>query len=369
MRIGLNARLLCSASLRGWNRYTVNLLAELPALGCELFLYTTAPLHESHLARLGNASYVVRVAPAMRYPFWEQVWLPRQCAVDRVDVLHSPFNFGLPWSSRCPRVLTVHDAIPYRQPDLCHRIREKTLRTELYHWIARTRAHQIITVSEHAKTDLIQYLSIPLQKITVTYEAADLRFHNVITGEERVRVRETYRLPQPYIFYVGGWEQRKNLQFLIQAFIEAGLEKVDLVLAGGDENQHANLENLAAGRVRFLGWVTDNDLPALYAEALCFVYPSKYEGFGLQICEAMAAGCPTLAARVSSLPEVLGNGGLTFTLTDTGELVNLLRRVAEDFEFRTDLARRAKKEAGRFSWKFTAEKTWAVYRSALGHPC
>ena len=114
LKIAINARLLAAPNVRGWNRYTVNLLAALPAQGVELFLYSDAELSPEHLARLPAGSYQVRVAPPMKYLRWEQRWLPAQCAVDGVDVLHSPFNFGLPWSSECPRVLTLHDAIDRR---------------------------------------------------------------------------------------------------------------------------------------------------------------------------------------------------------------------------------------------------------------
>ena len=111
LRVGINARLLHAPDLRGWNRYTGNLLAALAARGVELVLYSDRPPHESHLARLPEGSYQIRVAPSMYYPIWAQHWLPRQCARDRVDLLHTPFHFGLPWSSPCPRVLTLHDAI------------------------------------------------------------------------------------------------------------------------------------------------------------------------------------------------------------------------------------------------------------------
>jgi glycosyltransferase involved in cell wall biosynthesis len=116
-------------------------------------------------------------------------------------------------------------------------------------------------------------------------------------------------------------------------------------------------------RLHLLEWVDDEDLPALYAGALCFAYPSMYEGFGLQLCEAMAVGCPTLAARATCLPEVLGNGGETFALDDPGELATLLRRVAEDPAFRADLSSRARARSADFSWRQAAEQTAAVYRS------
>jgi hypothetical protein len=184
-------------------------------------------------------------------------------------------------------------------------------------------------------------------------------------------MRARYGLVGEYVFYVGGWEGRKNLPFLLRGFAAAGLKDVGLVLAGGRDDQRAKLAALAlelgvGDRLCLLGWVDEADLPALYAEALVFAYPSEYEGFGLQLCEAMAIGCPVLAARASALPEVLGNGGETFGLEAPGELAALLRRVASEPAFRADLIRRAHARSSDFSWRRAAQATVAVYRELCG---
>ncbi len=370
MKVAFNARLLSSPTTRGWNRYTINLLAELSSLGVELFLYSDQPLHESHLARLPKDSYRVRISPPMRYITWEQYWLPKQCEKDKVDILHCPMNFGLPWSSPCPRILTLHDAIDqvYYSQNIpwYHKLSLANVQTRTYHWVARNRAEHIITVSQYSKRDLVQYLHIPEEKITVIYEAADAGFHRQITQAERSRIRNKYQIYRPYIFYVGGWERRKNIPFLVNAFAQANLNEVDLVLAGGKSEQYAALMQLAesleiAERVKLLGWVDDTDLPALYAEALCFVYPSEYEGFGLQLCEAMTVGCPVLAARSSCLPEILGDGGDTFDLDNYSNLKQLLIQVCTDIKFREDLSDRAQKKAKFYSWSNNAVATHNVY--------
>jgi glycosyltransferase involved in cell wall biosynthesis len=371
MKVGFNTRLLVSPTLRGWNRYTINLLAELPALGVQLFLYSDQPLHPSHLARLPKDSYQVRIAPPMRYVLWEQYWLPKQCEKDRVDILHCPQNFGLPWSSPCPRVLTLHDAIDqvyYSQHITWQQWNFANIQNQMYHWIARTRADRIITVSEYSKGDLVKYLHIPEHKIMVIYEAADARFHEPVSDNERLHIRTLYKLNSPYIFYVGGWEKRKNIPFLIRSFAQANLDGVDLVLAGGQDEQRAALVQLAeslgvSDHLKLLGWVDDTDLPALYAEALCFVYPSEYEGFGLQLCEAMAVGCPVLAARTTCLPEVLGNGGKTFGLDKSSELQELLVRLVTDAAFQENLKNCARQMARFYSWKRTAIATETLYGS------
>jgi len=145
---------------------------------------------------------------------------------------------------------------------------------------------------------------------------------------------------------------------------------VDLVLAGGQDEQRAALVQLAesigvSDRLKLLGWVDDTDLPALYAEALCFVYPSEYEGFGLQLCEAIAAGCPVLAARATCLPEVLGDGGETFGLDKSSELEELLVRIVTDAIFRQNLKNRAQERSKSYSWTRTAIDTNNLYSTRV----
>jgi hypothetical protein len=219
----------------------------------------------------------------------------------------------------------------------------------------------------------MEQLHIPERKISVTYEAADGRFHQPVDEADRRRIRSRYGLDDPYVFYVGGWEKRKNIPFLIRAFAQASLDGVSLVLAGGRDKERAELVRLAESlnvtrSLKLLGWVDDEDLPALYAEALCFVFPSEYEGFGLQLCEAMATGCPVLAAKASCLPEILDGGGESFALNSVNELEGLLKQLTMNDDFRRDLVQRASMRAEAFSWKKTAIATKHVYeRLKKGH--
>jgi glycosyltransferase involved in cell wall biosynthesis len=375
MKVGFNARLLEDPSLRGWNRYTINLLVELANLGIELVLYSNRPLHDSHLAKLPPGSYQVKIAPRMPYFWWEQYWLPQQCAKDRVDILHCPFNFGLPWFSHCPRILTLHDAIDQIYYDQNRRYYQNFnwfyLQNKFYHWISRHRADTIVTVSEYSKQDLIEHLDIPAAKIAVIYEAADRNFHRELSASDRDRVRTKYELPLPYIFYVGGWESRKNIPFLVRAFAEANLTDVKLVLAGGKYDERDSLIELTdslqiSNKIRLLGWVDEQDLPALYGEAVAFVYPSEYEGFGLQLCEAMAVGCPILAANATCLPEVLEDGGELFSLSEgNAELVSLLKRLNKDISYTLELSEKSKQRSQKFDWHHTAIQTQSVYQNIL----
>jgi glycosyltransferase involved in cell wall biosynthesis len=356
LRVGFNARLLSSESTRGWNRYLVSLLAELPALGAELFLYSHLPLHESHLENLPSGAYKVRVSRPMTYLAWQEYWLPRQCRTDALDIFHSPFHYGLPWRADCACVLTLHDAIglhplaPLLSPHVW-----------AYHAMARARADHVVTISKYSRADIMRAFGIPRSRITVTYEAAHRAFHEIAgcPGQTRPALPG---VAAPYVLYYGGWEERKNVPFLLRAFAATRTPDLQLVLAGGSDAQRREVRGLVdrlgiAGRVLLLGILDDADLPGLCAGALCFTYPSRREGFGLQVCEAMAAGCPVLVARATSLPEVLGDGGCSFSLDDPHELTQLLERMASDTGWRATLSRKAIERSRKFSWHTTAVKT------------
>jgi glycosyltransferase involved in cell wall biosynthesis len=346
----------------------------LAGLGVRLYLYSDRPIDEGHQHRLADRGCEFRVSGPMRYFLWEQRWLPRQCAADSLDVLHCPFHFGLPWRSSCARVLTLHDAIDRAYCDPVagwkQRCSGPALQSSLYQWIARTKADQVITVSEHSKRELATYFRIPAGRITVAYLAADSCFHEAIPEDETSQMLAALGLRCPYFLYVGGFERRKNVSFLLRAFAAAGLENFAMVLAGTDDGRQLEMLEMArsvgvAERVHLPGVIKDRHLAALYTGASAFVYPSEQEGFGLPLCEAMAAGCPILAARATSLPEVLGAGGETFSLAAPDELASLMRQVAGNAAFREDLAARAKARSEDFSWRRTAEQTVAVYRRAL----
>jgi glycosyltransferase involved in cell wall biosynthesis len=356
LRVGFNARLLSSETTRGWNRYLVSLLAELPALGAELFLYSHLPPHENHIRNLPSGAYQVRVSKPMTYLAWQEYWLPRQCREDALDIFHSPFHYGLPWRADCACVLTMHDAIglhplaPLLSPHVW-----------AYHAMARARADHIVTISKYSCADLMRAFGIPKSRITVTYLAAHRAFHEITEGPGQ-KFPALCGATAPYVLYYGGWEERKNVPFLVRAFAATRAPGLQLVLAGGSDAERTAVRGLVdrlgiAGRVRLLGILDDADLPGLCAGALCFAYPSRHEGFGLQVCEAMAAGCPVLVARATSLPEVLGDGGASFSLDDPHELTQLLQRMASDTDWRATLSRKARERSHTFSWHTTAVKT------------
>jgi glycosyltransferase involved in cell wall biosynthesis len=372
IRVAVNSRFLAASSLRGINRYTANLLAELSRLDVNLILLSDRPIHPSHLARLREGSFVECVSPPMRYWKWEQFWQPAEAARLQADILHCPCNFGLPWSAQCPTVLTLHDAIDkaYYAPQagLRQKLTPDAMKIAFHHWVARTRCDRIITVSRHAKADIARHHRVAPGKIQVIYPGVEEKFFQAPGDEMLARVRHKYRLPDRFVFYVGGFEQRKNVGFLVRSFAGARLADVDLVLGGGTDAERASLASLAASlgiedQVHFTGWIDDEDLPAMYRSAECFVYPSEYEGFGLQILEALASGCPVIASDSTSLPEVVGNAGELYDSGNADSLAEKLRK-AHARETHID-AGRARERARSFTWLRMADETRSLYAEVI----
>lgn len=373
MKIALNTSLLYDSHLRGWNRYTTSLIEGLMNKGLSLCLYSREEIHPDFKKRFGNTGITYRSAPGANYFYWEQVLLSRWCKEDRIDILHSPFNYGLPIKAPCLKVLTLHDAIEQRfyfpSQSIGEKLKPSSLKYRMIQGLAPKVADHIITVSHHAKYDLINTLHIPVEKISVTHEAHPKEFEKSLSEDEKNNILKKYNINFPYFFYVGGFDERKNINFLLEAFAKAALPNHRLVLGGGGDTKE--LEKVASSLginafVHFSGYIEDEHLPAFYQGAEAFVYPSHYEGFGLQVCEAMASACPTFVSNQASLPEVLGSGGLVFDLDNITPLSDMISKVAQKKELRDDLSKAALTRSKDFSWEKMALQTIEIYMRLLG---
>ncbi|OYW24306.1 MAG: hypothetical protein B7Z55_02620 [Planctomycetales bacterium 12-60-4] len=369
MRIGFNAALFSSPEIRGWTRYGLNLINALDREGHDISLFTPYAIHQELSSRLSPGVKVVHTA-STRYWRWLSLDLPKALKRERIELFHTPHHFGLPLNAPCPTVVTIHDAIEMqdRKMRLSDLRQPRVLPNKMDHWLTEKVAHQVITVSQYSHDRIVEQRPLFCGRVAVIPNAADPLFSpsfSPLPPEIKAQLDAA-----PYIFYIGGFEQRKNVPFLLKAFAESNLITTRLVMAGGLAGNGATLSaqikslNLES-RCTLLGRVDDSWLPGLYAGAQAFVYPSLYEGFGLQICEAFAMGCPVLAADATSLPEVLGPGGETFTLDSTHQLSALLTKISTDATYRDELKQRAIKRSATFSWDETARLTARVYSKIL----
>ena len=275
-----------------------------------------------------------------------------------------------------PSVLTIHDLVFRLFPHYHKPLNYAFLNLAVPLFVHR--ADHLIAVSQSTKQDLLRLYNVDPLKITVIYEAADLRFRPQ-SEQEVDRVRRKYGLPKRFILSVGTLEPRKNYQRLVEAYAmlrqrckRGGWggdgEEWKLAIVGGKgwlyKPFFQRLEELDLQReVMLLGHVPDGDLPALYSAATLFVFPSLYEGFGLPPLEAMACGVPVMCSRASSLPEVGGEAARYFSSTNAEEMAQAMHEVLVDEAVRTEMREQGFRQAKRFSWERAVEETTAVYNS------
>lgn len=381
-RIGIDAHLLSFAgSYRqaGVSRYVAELLrafaSEDPAGGRAYTAFVgpepvprtflppgTGPLRFVH-SRLPTGRPPVRIA-------WEQGVGPLVAARARLDLLHGPVN-ALPLAVPCRGIVTVHDLAFLAHPEALGAGRRRYL-TAITTLSAR-RAARIIAVSAFTRDEIVRRLGIPARKIAVVHNAVDASFAPLPVGES-ARFRAERGLPERLILCVGTLEPRKNLIGLLDAFARlAPTTDAELVVVGGQGWLYdETLARVAAlgltGRVRFAGFVPDEDLPRWYNAATVFVYPSLYEGFGLPPLEALACGVPTVTSAGTAMAEVVGDAALLADPRDPGALAAALRRALDDAGLRATLREAGPRRAAGFTWARTAAATRAVYDEVLARP-
>jgi len=302
----------------------------------------------------------------LRKTIGNNIILSRKLRNHDFDIVHdlaqiSPFLFRSP----SKKILTIHDLTPILFPEtygLIHVFLQKYVLP-----MTLKNVDMIITVSKNTKQDVIKYLKIPEEKITVIHNGVDGRFKPLKNVND---IKEKYDIKSPFILYVGTLEPRKNIPTLIKAFYiikNKGIKHM-LVIAGGKgwkyEAVYKTVKELNLSKsVLFLGYVPDEDLPKLYNAADLFVYPSLYEGFGLPPLEAMACGCPVITSNTSSLPEVVGDAGIMVDPYDVVKMANVLHEVLSNEGLREDMIKKCLERARMFSWKKCAEETLKVYKS------
>lgn len=289
-----------------------------------------------------------------------------------VDLLH--VQYTAPPFAPCPVVATIHDLSFEHLPQTFKRRSRMQLRLTVRR-TARTAAH-ILAPSEHTRRDIIETYNVSAERVSVAKLAAPEHFAPVEDEREVRRVRELYKIRGDYILAVGSIQPRKNLARLISAYSalrrarpQANLPQLALVGKRAwlyDETLRAIEESGIKDLTVLTGYVSASDLPALYTGALCFVYPSYFEGFGLPPLEAMQCGAPVIAGNKTSLPEVVGDAGLLVDPFDEDALTQALARMIDDSDFRARLRVKGLERARNFSWRETARLTLQAYQRAIG---
>ncbi len=284
-----------------------------------------------------------------------------------VDVFHATEHL-LPRLRRVRSVFTLHDLIFQFDPGSHTPLNIAFLRTMMPRFLRA--ADAIVSVSECSKRDAVRIYDVPPDKIRVIYEGVDPRFKPIDDLALLESVRRKYDLPARFILHVGTIEPRKNLPLLFEVLASLNIDHCPLIIAGKKgwlvEPIFARLGALGLQeRVLLIGYVPDEDLPALLSAAAILVMPSKYEGFGLPVLEAMACGTPVIASNTSSLPEVGGDAALYAAPDDARAWAESIARVLDDAALRASMREKGLRQAVKFRWDAAARETAELY-AAVG---
>jgi glycosyltransferase involved in cell wall biosynthesis len=299
---------------------------------------------------------------------WRFQRLPRILASGRFSLFHGPSHV-LPARSRCPMVVTMLDLIFLRYPQY-FRLWDRNYYRHIFRKSAM-RADHIISISEATKADLVHFFNIPADKISVIYPAFDDVFQPL--AEDRLAaVRQTYRLPQTYLLYVGTIEPRKNILRTAQAFdrlLDSGRipSECEFLVVGSKGWYYKDiLKGIATlkhkDQIRLTGPIYGEDLAGVYQLAMTMAYPSEFEGFGYPVLEAMRLGTPVLTGSTSSLPEAGGDAAILVDPTNVDEIAAGLEGLLTDADLRRDCVTRGRVHAASFSPHTMAAQTLEVYR-------
>ncbi|HNT30079.1 MAG TPA: glycosyltransferase family 1 protein, partial [bacterium] len=280
------------------------------------------------------------------------------------DAYFSPMYLAWPFSKQYRTLFVVFDLIPFVRPEVC-----TTLRWKLFYrmpFFARAifrRADRILTASEHTKQDIMRLFGIPSEKIIQVCAGASPAFTEQVSDEDKKAIRLRYHLPDKYLLCVSRQQPYKNLSTLIRAYelLSADMQaEYRLVLTGArhhlytDDLEQSVQKLVEQGKVIFTGYVEDADLAGLYQMASLFVFPSLYEGFGLPVVEAMAAGCPVVSSHAASLPEVGGDAAVYFDPASEQNMAETITAVLQDRERWPAMVRRGREQAKKFTWEKAA---------------
>ena len=368
-RIGIDARKLTDF---GIGTYIQNLLPALARIDDRnRYLIFARPEHEEYLAELpDNFRFVAEKAKG--YTARELIALPWQAVRGRLDLYHAT-HYVLPYLIPCKTVVSIHDIIHMLYPEfLPNRFAHIYASMMMRHSLSS--GDRIIASSQSTKSDLLETFRADASKIEVVHLGIAQRFRRRVEAKAADEVLERLGITRPYALFVGNPKPHKNLTNVVRAFARAReIQNFDAdLVCVGDNGQKAfrirqQAEGLGIGdRVKLVGRVSNEDLPAIYQRAVLFVYPTLYEGFGLPVVEAMASGVPVITSNTSALKEVAEGYADLVNPLDVEEMARALARGMTQPEHREALVRLGLERAEDFRWQHTAKKTLAIYLRVLG---
>lgn len=376
MRVGFDAKRAAQnkTGLGNYSRFVIEGLSQYYPDN-DYLLYVPKKRRNSMLGQLAHQSNChVTYPDSYLWTKLSSLW--RVCAInsqlksDRLDLFHGLSNelpLHIDKIAGLKTIVTIHDLIFLRYPEFYKPIDRKIYTYKFKE--AATIADKVIAVSECTKRDLVDYFSIPQEKIEVLYQGCDKSFQNEVAAADKEAVRQRYALPKEYLLYVGSIEDRKNLMLIVQAMTQCSCQ-LPLVVVGKrtpytDEVQHFIDTNNLNKRVIMLHDASFKDFPALYQMASIFIYPSFFEGFGIPILEALCSKVPVIAAVGSCLEEAGGEGSIYVDPNNSTQLAQAIDRVMGDESLRHNMVAKGLEHAAKFDHAVLTQQMMQLYQRVL----
>ncbi len=360
MHIGIDARLL-ERKMTGMGRYLssiVKFISEYDSRN-KYFLFSFKKLKDFEKANILSVPTAKRrILPQKLFsPIWLNFVLPNYLRKYKIDLFFSPVLVPNIWT-KCKKILVVADVLTKI---------DRNYFSFIFRWYVNMMKHKairksavIITISQNSKKDIMKFYKIPKQKIKVVYLAAEKRFcPRELRVDQKDYLRNRYNLPSKFILYVGVIEFRKNIRGVIEiADLIESETNIPILLFGrvGHQGKTYLKEIRKRKNIQYKGFIEDSDLPYIYNLATIFLFPSFYEGFGLPPLEAMQSGTPVLTSNSSSLPEVVGKGGIMHDPKNYGGFAEDIIKLLGDDNFYQEMREKGILQAKRFSWQKTAQE-------------
>lgn len=372
LRIGIEAQRIYREKKHGMDIYVLQLIQNLQRVDLhnEYFVFVK-PGKDICLEETNNFR-IIEVG-GLSYLDWEQLWLPLAASRYKLDILHCTSNTA-PLLSPTSTILTLHDII-YLNKSFAGGSWYQRLGHHYRRWIvpsAFRSAREVITVSEFEKGTIVRHFG-RTEKLHVTYNGVDQRFHQTDDSQLLEEVRKRLKLPEAYMFFLGNTAPKKNMTGVLRGYAlycRRNTDPLPLVVAETSEAElDKMLQRLGLSDIRqnihLTGYVAHDTLPALYQLAKLFLYPSLRESFGIPIIEAMACGTPVITSDCTSMPEVAGGCALLVKPEDPESIAKAITQVVKNQQTEELLRKKGLQRAQTFQWQHTAQSTRKLYELTL----
>jgi glycosyltransferase involved in cell wall biosynthesis len=381
MKIGIEAQRIFRKKKHGMDMVALELIRNLQLIDSENEYIVFVKDDEDNQVIQETANFRIVKLEGGFYPLWEQIALPKAAKKEGCQLLHCTSNTA-PVFTSVPLVVTLHDII-YMESSIPKIMKGSgTLYQKFGNAYRRLvvpaivrKSRKIITVSHFEMKRIGQFFGMADDsRLTAVYNGVSTHFKKVTDKPELARVREKYKLPEQFFFFLGNTDPKKNTRGTLKAFSDFLVQTGSnhrLVMLDYDREELDKLlieigNKELAGRIVLTGYVVNTDLPAIYSMCDVFLYPSLRESFGIPMLEAMACGAPVITSNTSSMPEVAGTAAVLVDPYRPEEITSAIIRILNDQELRTELTSKGYSRAADFSWASMAEHVRKIYQEVGG---